>query len=797
MNQSRGEAGTAGAVVLAEAQLAAILGIAEDAVIIVDGDQRIRFFNQGAERVFGYSSSELAGEPLEVLLPEPSRPAHHARLKEFRRSGQGARRMGERGEIAGRRKDGSVFPAEASICKLESAGGVIYCAILRDVTERRRQAEALQRAKEEAEAATQAKSLFLANMSHEIRTPLNAVIGMTSLMLDTPMSEEQRDYARTIRSSGEALLTIINDILDYSKIELGKLETEQQSLDLRRCIEESLDLLSAKAAEKNLNLAYIVEDGTPDTLISDVTRLRQVLVNLLSNAIKFTHHGEVLVSADAKPAGSGDYLVHFAVKDTGIGIPEERLGALFKSFSQVDASTTRKYGGTGLGLAISKRLAELLGGDMWVESRVGQGSTFHFTIRAPGGGGPARAYPSEGSPRLTGRRILIVDDNTTNRRILVKHALQWGMLPSAAASAIEALDLIRHGHAFDVGILDMAMPEMDGLGLATEIRKYRDPKALPLIMLTSMGQRDRSKSRESSSFTAHLNKPIKPSLLYDALLSTLEESPDAAREPRKEVTLDCGMAERLPLSILVAEDNAVNQKVVLRILARMGYRADLAGNGVEVLDALERQNYDLILMDVHMPELDGIETTHRILQRFRDRERPRIIAMTADAMHGDRDKCLHAGMDGYLSKPIYIQELRAALERTAVALSATSEPEGVAAIDRARVRHLRGLRDPGQPRLLDELIALFESDAPRQIGSLWQAISARDSRGLREAAHRFKSSLDSLGAVRMSQICDRLAAMAEEGRYEEASGLMPDLDEELDRVRHALDLERERPEGTA
>jgi len=755
MSQPQGDPATAGGMVLTEAQLAAILGIAEDAVIIVDQAQRIRFYNQGAEKIFGYAAAELIGMPLESLLPVEARSVHHGHLERFHASGQVARRMGERGEIAGRRKDGSVFPAEASICKLESAGGVIYCAILRDVTERRRQADILRHAKEEAEAATQAKSLFLANMSHEIRTPLNAVIGMTSLLLDTPMNEEQRDYAYTIRSSGEALLTIINDILDYSKIELGKLEIEQQPLDLRRCIEESLDLLSPKAAEKNLNLAYILEDGTPDALISDVTRLRQVLVNLLSNAVKFTHHGEVLVTVDAKALEPEVCLVHFAVKDTGIGIPEDRLGALFQSFSQVDASTTRKYGGTGLGLAISKRLAELLGGGMWVESQVGQGSTFHFTVRANTAAAGHRAYPVEGSPLLTGRRILVVDDNTTNRRILVKHALQWGMLPSAAASAVEALDLVRHGHAFDIGILDMAMPEMDGMGLALEIRRYRDPKALPLIMLTSMGQRDKSKSWERAGFAAHLYKPIKPSLLYDALIGTLEDLSEAAPRPRVEIQLDADMARRLPLSILVAEDNAVNQKVTLRILQRMGYRADLAANGMEVLDALERQNYDLILMDVHMPELDGIETTRRIVQRFGDGRRPRIIAMTADAMLGDRDKCLEAGMDGYLSKPIYIQELKAALESTASTL-ASADRSGEGVLDSARIHLLRGLSHAGRRQLLDQLIANFEQDSPRNVGGLWQAISSRDAQALRDAVRRFKSGLDNLGATRMSRICDRL-----------------------------------------
>jgi PAS domain S-box-containing protein len=796
MSQSQGALVTGDGMILTEGQLAAILGIAEDAVIIVDREQRIRFFNHGAESVFGYTAGEVFGKPLELLLPSDLRPAHRSHVAGFGASGQVARRMGERGEIHGQRKDGTVFPAEASICKLDVPGGAIYTAILRDVTERKHQAELMRQAKEEAEAATQAKSMFLANMSHEIRTPLNAVIGMTSLLLDTHMSDEQRDFAQTIRSSGEALLTIINDILDYSKIELGKLELERQPFDLRRCIEESLDLLSTKAAEKNINLAYIVEDKTPDTLVSDVTRLRQVLVNLLSNAVKFTHQGEVLVQVEAVELERGEHEVRFAVKDTGIGIPEDRMGLLFQSFSQVDASTTRRYGGTGLGLAICKRLAGLMGGDLWVESKVGRGSTFHFAIKAEVARTSARSYLREGSPVLTGKRILIVDDNTTNRRILVKHSLLWGMLPSAAASAIEALDLVRHGHAFDIAILDMAMPEMDGMGLAIEIRKYRDCKALPLIMLSSMVHRQKSVGWDQAGFAAFINKPIKPSQLYDALISTIAEKQDVdVTPPRIDTELDRTMAQRLPLSILIAEDNAVNQKVVLRILSRMGYRADVAANGLEVLDAVERQKYDVILMDVHMPELDGIDATRRIVQRFQGRKRPRIIAMTADALQGDRDRCLQAGMDGYLSKPIFIQELKATLEGAQPAAPASAAtPAEAPVLDAARISYLRAIRDEGKPGLLEELMALFDVDAPRHIGSLWKAVSAQDAGAVRETAHAFKSTLENLGARRMSSLCERLERIARDGALESGPGLLAELDEEYERVRHALDMEREKPD---
>ncbi|HEX9179634.1 MAG TPA: response regulator, partial [Burkholderiales bacterium] len=407
--------------------------------------------------------------------------------------------------------------------------------------------------------------------------------------------------------------------------------------------------------------------------------------------------------------------------------------------------------------------------------QVGQGSTFHFTLQAEATGRGERDYLHRGSPALTGKRILIVDDNTTNRRILVKHALGWGMLPSAAASAIEALDLVRHGHAFDIAILDMAMPEMDGMGLALEIRKYRDPKALPLIMLTSMGQRQKGAAWERASFAVQISKPIKPSQLYDALVSTLDRQQEP--RPRIEARLDAGMAARRPLAILVAEDNAVNQKVLLRILAKMGYRADLAASGVEVLDALERQEYDLVLMDVHMPELDGIEATRRIVQRFQGRRRPRIVAMTADALEGDRDRCLAAGMDGYLSKPIYIQELMTVLEQTP---GQAPGPSDSAALDPARREALRAGAAP-------ELAAQFRTDAPRRLRVLWGAITDGDARALADAAQRFRGMLEQLGAPRMVELCARLEALGREGNMWGGAKLMEELDLEYERVRGALD----------
>jgi PAS domain S-box-containing protein len=757
---------------------ASLVEISPAAVVVMDRDEVVTEWNPAAADLFGYSAEEAVGRPVdELVFGSSAFDTDEGReiTREAVATGR-AQRITRR-----RRRDGSLVDVELLVVPLTVDGSHAgLLAIYHDVTE-------LQRARQEAEAATQAKSAFLATMSHEIRTPMNAVIGMTDLLLGTELTGDQREFAEVVRSSGDALLHVIDDILDYSKIEAGKLDLDREPFSLRECVEGALDIVAPRGWEKGVELGCLIDEAAPPGILGDGARLRQVLLNLLSNGIKFTEAGEVVVFVDATATGSGSYRLELSVRDTGIGIPPDQMDRLFTSFSQVDASTTRRFGGTGLGLAISKRLVELMGGTISVVSEQGSGSTFRISLPVTAADVPSPIPLEEGLPQLAGKRILVVDDNATNREIVTRHARSWGMEPVALELPSEALALVAAGEPFDVGVLDMMMPEMDGLALAEEIRGRRSEHELPLLLLTSLGRLPAVQS--AGVFSAQLAKPLKASQLYNMLLQLL--SAGEGREDTAEVTTDGKQATSSPLRILLAEDNAMNQKVALRLLERLGYSADVAANGLEALAALERQPYDVVLMDVQMPELDGLDATRRICEQWPPASRPHIVAMTANALPEDREACFAAGMNDYVAKPIRADELAAALKRAKPLRNADAGAEGTAITLDADA--LQNLRDLGGDDFLREVVEAFLSDAPTLIARLRSSLEQQNGEELRRAAHTLKSNGATLGAEEFAELCRRVEQQAKAGRLDDLPQLVNRIEQELPPLGEALNSLRSEP----
>jgi PAS domain S-box-containing protein len=742
----------------------------------------------------GRASAEMAKEMIESALREGSRTFEwtHSRI------------------------DGEEFPAIVLLTRMEYAGRAILQATVRDISVQKRADERLHQAMEdleqantrleasieranqlalEAQAANIAKSQFLANMSHEIRTPMNGVIGMTGLLMATDLSEEQRRYAETVRSSGEALLTVINDILDFSKIEADKMELEDLDFDLRAMLEDTAELLALKAQEKNIEFIYRIDPGMHTFLRGDPGRLRQVLLNLGGNAIKFTPRGEVTIEVKAE-SGSDDHLkARFEVKDTGIGIPQDKIGLLFSAFQQADASTTRQFGGTGLGLAISKRLAGLMGGEVGVESVEGRGSTFWFTAVLG-----KRALPPERPDRASrgevrGVRILTVDDNATNRLVMAEQLASWGARHAEAVGAKEALDQLRaaraEGDPFRLVLTDMNMPEIDGETLGKMIKVDPDLRDTRLVMITSYGKRGDARRLKALGFSAYLTKPVKQSQLYDCLVTVLGAveplvvTPETALVTRHTIN----EARRQGVRILLAEDNATNQQVALKILEKLGFRADAVADGRQAVEALRTGSYDIVLMDVQMPVMDGFEATRAIRSGAAHVPNPRIpiIAMTAHAMKGDRERCLEEGMDDYVSKPIAPQALAEALGKWAAAprerSPAVAAPRGAAepsAVPPVFDRPALLARLIGDEELVKEIIAGFLKDMPLQIKALRTHIAKADAGAAGGQAHAIKGAAANVGGLALSAVANDMERSGKAGRLREAGELLPELERQFD-----------------
>jgi PAS domain S-box-containing protein len=644
-----------------EEHLRLIIASALDAMVLMDAEGRIAGWNPQAVATFGWSRPDAIGKMMsELIIPLQHREAHSQGLKRFLETGQGPI-LNRRIEITALHRDGHEFPVEIAISPVTMRGLVSFSAFIRDITRRKRAEGELKKAKESAEDASRAKSEFLANMSHEIRTPMNGVIGMTDLALDTELTPEQREYLDMVKDSAASLLTIINDILDFSKIEAGKFSLDVIDFELNESLATTIKMLAPRAHQKDLELSYLVSPDVPTALVGDPSRLRQIITNLLGNAIKFTERGEVVLRVETESRTEGEADLHFSVSDSGIGVPPEKQKAIFEPFVQADGSMTRKYGGTGLGLAISTSLVAQLGGRIWLVSEANKGSTFHFTARF----GLAKTPLVKTTPRevinLQEMPVLVVDDNAVNRRILdamLKHWLMNPVLTDGGQSGLAAMrESKKAGRPFPLVLLDAQMPDMDGFAVAEEIKKDPELAGATIMMLTSAGRRgDGARCREMG-IAAYMVKPIRQSELLEAILAALGKP--SSREDRPRVITRHSLREtRRKLHILLAEDNPVNQKLAERLLEKRGHTVVVAGNGREALAALAAQFFDLVLMDVQMPEVGGFEATAAI----RDGEKNTgkhlpIIAMTAHAMLGDRERCLAAGMDSYISKPIHAAEL--------------------------------------------------------------------------------------------------------------------------------------------
>ncbi len=756
-----------------------------ESVVVTDLAGRIIFANEGAVKVFGYESGELLGQHVSIF--DPRTQIGQSANDVFASATTGL----WEGELLSRRRDGTEFPLYLSASSINDESGrpVALVGVSQDITERKRRMEELETAKDAAEAANRAKSEFLANMSHEIRTPMNGIIGMTELALDTQLTGEQREYLKMVKTSADSLLGVINDVLDFSKIEAGKLELDSAEFNLQDTVDEVMKVLAVRADQKGLELAYYLRPGVPERVVGDAGRLRQILVNLVGNAIKFTEQGEVIVRVEAEAQTSDEVVLHFGIRDTGIGVPPAKQAVIFESFTQADGSTTRRYGGTGLGLTICSQLVEMMGGQIWVESPVNvpstcgtPGSMFHFT----GAFGRATASVSIPRPRdmfsLKGLPVLVVDDNATNRKILEVQLSAWqtkAVLVDGARSALEQIKQAANaGAPFKLALLDFQMPDMDGLALCEEIGSLPEARDLRIIMMSSSVHANNDRSRECCN--ASLLKPVNAAELLSVIRSVL--GADGCSQPPEAHS---GRMSGYPSRVLVAEDSRVNQELIRRLLEKWGHIAVLAEDGQKALALFEKENFDLVLMDLQMPEMNGFEATAAIRQREHDTaNRVPIIALTAHALKGDRERCIAAGMDDYVSKPINAQKLFDMIETTARRRGTIHDEAEPAALD------LDGLirSFDGDAELVLTLAKIFGDSSVGQVRQIGDAIARGDAEALARAAHSLKGAVANFGARAAVDAAVRLEGIAKGGDLSIAGPALLALEREIDRLKTELQM---------
>ena len=756
-------------------------------IVAIDQNDLVQMCNPAFEQLFRYREQDIVGKSLSSLLAPPELRDEVDRNKNRLQHGAAIHAVTRR-----MRSDGSLVDVEGHSVPLHRDGKHVGGVVLyQDITERKLAEEELLRAKEAAEAANRAKSEFLANMSHEIRTPMNAIMGMTELVLDSDLHAEQREYLNLAKTSADALLSLINDILDYSKIEAGKLDIDSVEFNLGDCLGDTMRTLSLRAHQKGLELAFEIDPDVPETLLGDPGRLRQIVINLVGNAIKFTERGEVILGARVEERREQDIVLHFTVTDSGIGIPAHKQSAIFEAFRQADGSMTRKYGGTGLGLTISSRLVEMMGGRVSVESEVGRGSRFHFTVRFQLQTNPPRTVMPRDPERLRDVRVLVVDDNATNRQILVKMLSNWRMHPATAESGAAAIAVLSEarglGRSFPLILLDAQMPEMDGFALAEYIKRHPDFRAATVMMLSSAGQRGDAIRCRELGIAAYLTKPVRQGELMDAILTALGTRKESASELVTRHTL---RESRSRLRILLAEDNPVNQLVAMRMLEKCGHAVTIASDGRKALAAVGKDTFDLVFMDVQMPEMDGLEATRAIreTEKLTDRHIP-IFAMTAHAMKGDEERCLSAGMDGYVTKPIRTEQLQEILDKvsgrglaTVHATIAGPRQEVLGSIDVESALDRLG----GDQELFSELTRIFVEGCPAAIDEIRDALAKRDTAALERASHTLKGSSAQLGAFALGRTAAEIEMCARSGNLTDVEQHIRRLAEEIEQLTFTL-----------